>query len=84
MNHHANKPVPPNLSPIVHKTLELVDANRRQVGDLAKRAGVTRNTFRNWRKHGGATVGGLEAVLKVMGYRLEVVPIENGVERVLE
>lgn len=72
-----NTTLPTSISPVLRRTLELARDDPRNQADLCARAGVSRKTMFAWRSRGAATLGGLEAMLGAMGYRLEVVPIED-------
>lgn len=66
--------VPDKAHPLVRRLFE--EMNRQQLGvlDLAERAGVNKNTLRDWRTRTVPTIDNLEACLNVLGLELTTRP----------
>ena len=65
------------ISPILKQTFSLVDDGGFSVNDIELAAGLGYRTMSRWMKQNGARLDSVEAVLAVMGYRLEIVKHEH-------
>ncbi len=69
---NQRKPLP-NMDPLLRETLDLCYRDSRSSRCVTDKAGVSHNTFHNWRTHGGAQLSVLSAVLGALGYELAIV-----------
>lgn len=65
--------IPPGCHPLVRKLF--LEMNEQQIGvlDMAKRAGVDKNSLRDWRTRCNPSLVGLEACFNVLGLTLRAV-----------
>jgi hypothetical protein len=72
----ARKSALANVSPLIQFVYHQVDFQRLTYRDVEKRAGLADNALSSWfRGLAEPRAGNLEAVLNVLGYRLEAVPL---------
>lgn len=65
-------PVSDHVDPLVQRLFEILNEQMTTIGEAADRAGISRQTFWNWRTSTNPRVGDLQAALNVMGYELVI------------
>lgn len=79
MGKRVNKgrmPIVPGQHPAVVFADDIVQERNLSASRVSRQAGVGESTISNWRTKGNSpSVGNLEAVLNVLGFRLAVVPL---------
>lgn len=65
------------INPLLKKTFSLIDDGGFNVTDIELAAGLGYRTMSRWMNQNGARLDSVEAVLNVMGYRLEIVKHEH-------
>lgn len=72
------KPVVRGVSPHIKALDELIELSGRSLSSIQKEAGVGQDAVRDWLSYGTCPrICNFEAVLNVLGWRLEVVPLHS-------
>lgn len=66
-----------NHSPLMHEFAEIQTIAKTTTADLARLSGVTRETLFRWRQGRTPGLANFDAVLRVMGYELAIVPMST-------
>ena len=64
-----------NAHPIIHQTIGIFNESTYTTEVALSKAGVSKNILNSWARGANATIGNLEAVLNVLGYRLAIEPL---------
>lgn len=64
--------IPPNAHPLVRRLFEEMNRQRIGIMDVADRAGLSRETMKNWRKANNPNVTNLDACFGVLGWELTI------------
>lgn len=65
------------INPILKQTFALIDEGGFNLHDLELASGLGYATIKRWMDKNGARLDSVQAVLEVMGYRLEIVKHEH-------
>lgn len=63
--------------PLVREFYRLLADQQTTALDVAERAGLSTGTISDWRTTYAPRVGNLDAALRVLGYRLAIVPVRE-------
>lgn len=62
-----------NNDPLIKQLYDLVQSDKRTMGAIAKRAGVSKNAMTHWFLRGNPRMVLLQSVLQALGYELQIV-----------
>lgn len=65
--------IPEKTHPLVARVFDVMNKRRYTLEFVAKRSGVSESTIRSWRARNAPSLQNLEAVMNVLGLRLDVV-----------
>lgn len=72
--HRGKLPIPQHCHPFVRKVFEEANAQRSTLAEIAKRSGVNRERFSDWKRRSEPRISELVAVLNTLDLDLVIVP----------